>query len=210
MRNKTKKVAIIGGTGRMGSWFAKFFRDKGFHVIISGRKPKKTKTVASELKVDFTCSILDAVSESDIVVFATPIGVTSKVIREAIKNAKKGAILFDIASIKGDIVKTLRKIQPFGVRTFSLHPMFGHGAQSINGKKLLLIPTGADLKEIQTVTRLFEEDGAIINIVPNAETHDKMVALTLSLTHFINLLFVSFLTAKNIVELKKFGGTTFP
>ncbi len=42
MERKIKTISIIGGTGQMGSVFAKAFRDKGYEVIISGRKTEIT------------------------------------------------------------------------------------------------------------------------------------------------------------------------
>ena len=44
-----ERVAILGGTGKMGKWFARFFRDRGYEVVIGGRSPVRNKAVAREM-----------------------------------------------------------------------------------------------------------------------------------------------------------------
>ncbi|MCJ7631330.1 hypothetical protein MUP77_02845, partial [Candidatus Bathyarchaeota archaeon] len=35
----------------MGRWFANFFKNKGYQVVIGGRFPERNKTVAKEIGV---------------------------------------------------------------------------------------------------------------------------------------------------------------
>jgi len=46
-----KKIAIIGGAGRMGSWFAKFFLENGIEVIVSDKNKEKLGQLSKELKM---------------------------------------------------------------------------------------------------------------------------------------------------------------
>jgi prephenate dehydrogenase len=202
-----RRVAILGGTGKMGKWFAKFFQGRGFRVVISSRSPGKAASVAKEIGVEHAKSMFDAAHSADIVLVATPIAVTARVIREVSGGLKAEAIIFDIASIKGEIIRALEEAEALGARTLSLHPLFGPGAKSIDGKRLLIIPVGKDSDLIREVSGIFE--GASIHIVESWEYHDRMMALTLSLPHFLNITFGKILSKTDINELKKFGGTTF-
>jgi prephenate dehydrogenase len=46
-----EKVAVLGGTGKMGRWFARFFKAKGYRVVIGGRSRRRTED-HKELGVD--------------------------------------------------------------------------------------------------------------------------------------------------------------
>jgi len=206
-----KKVTIIGGTGKMGRWFARFLKNKGYEVTISGRKIIKTKSIALELGVGFAPTGKEAVEQADIVIIATPIDIAPETIRETSQHLKRGAILFDIASIKRDVVKALEEAKFYGIHVLSLHPMFGPSIKSLIGKNVIIVPVGKEPLISDAISKLFTDEGARVCIAENAEAHDRMVALTLSLPHFINLLFGRVLSSleTNVNEVKKYGGTTF-
>ena len=46
------RVAIIGGSGRMGRWFANFLLKDGKDVVITGRNEKKLLDAKQELGVE--------------------------------------------------------------------------------------------------------------------------------------------------------------
>ena len=45
------RVAVIGGTGRMGRWFARYFIANKHEVGIFGRDNKKAKHIAEDIGV---------------------------------------------------------------------------------------------------------------------------------------------------------------
>jgi len=73
----------------------------------------------------------------------------------------------------------------------SIHPLFGFGARTLKGKRIALIPIKGSKKELNLVQRFFPE--AIISVI-SAEEHDRVMALTLSLPHFLNMVFASTLS----------------
>lgn len=206
-----KNILIIGGTGKMGQWFAKFFKNKKFKVKIYGRNPVKTKKIAKSLGVDYSLNYVEDVKNVSMVLVSTPIEVTPKIILEVAKNLKKGSILFDVASIKHDVLPALKKAEKFSIHTLSLHPMFGPGAKSVKDKAILTIPVTRNIEVLKFVLKPFLDSGAKIVWVKDAKTHDKMVALTLALPHFLNIVFGKTLSTSgfNIKKIKDFGGTTF-
>jgi len=202
-----RRVVILGGTGKMGRWFSKFLKDKGFEVLIHSRSPEKAAKVAEELGVKYIRSI-DSVRDADMVIVSTSLDSTVENIRMVSKRMRPNAILFDIASVKGSIINALEEARTLGIKAISVHPMFGPGASSIKGKRVLIIPLGNDSALLDEMSNLFE--GAEIHVLDSGETHDKIVALTLSLPHFLNMIFGKTLSASTeIGELIKFAGTTF-
>lgn len=206
-----RKISIVGGTGKMGQWLAKFFKEQGFNVVISGRDVNKSQKVAAKLNISFAGTSQECVKNSDLIIVATPIEVVPRTIREIAGGIKRGAILFDIASVKEIVADSLKMVSRLGINVLSIHPMFGPGAKSIKGKSILIIPIIKNPRTIKTVSNFFRKAGANVFMVKNAEEHDKMIALTLALPHFLNIIFSSTLrlAEPSIQYVKKFSGTTF-
>ena len=206
-----RRVVILGGTGKMGRWFARFFRDKGYEVVIGGRSPLRNKAVAQELGygVEAAASNVEATNEADIVVVSTTLEATVETIRGIRGSVKKGAIVFDVASVKADIPAALKELSTTGVRVISTHPMFGPGADSFRGRKVVVIPVTDDEDLTTWAVDLFRTEGAEVHVVASGQEHDRIVAITLSLTHFVNIVLARMLTDRDIRMIKELAGTTF-
>lgn len=190
----------------MGQWFARYFKEKGLHVTLTGRVPEKAARTARKLDVAWTDSNTTAVQNADIVLVATPLNVTSKILREVIEFADQGTVLFDIASVKGSIIDDLREAAAKGIKAISTHPLFGPGAPSLTGRNMLVIPVYEDPTFVHGFTKLFE--GARIRIL-GAGVHDRIMALTLALPHFLNIVLGKVLMQDDISALRDCTGTTF-
>jgi len=201
-----KKVVILGGTGKMGRWLAKFLKDRGLNVAIHSRSPERAGKAARELGVDYIKS-MDSLQDFDMVIVSTSLSSTAETVRKAAQKMKPNAVLFDIASVKGEAIEALEEARKRGVKTISVHPMFGPGADTLSGKHVIVIPVGDDPELVNEIRQLFE--GAETHILSSGEAHDMMVALTLSLPHFLNIVFGKTLKEADIEEVTKFAGTTF-
>jgi len=206
-----ERVAILGGTGKMGKWFARFFRDRGYEVVIGGRSPVRNKAVAREMGygVEAAASNIQATIGADIVVVSTTLETTVETIRMIRGSVKKGAIVFDVASVKAGIPAALRELSTTGVRVISTHPMFGPGADSFQGRKVVVIPVTDDEALTKWAVDLFRREGAEVHIVASGQEHDRIVAITLSLTHFLNIVLARILADRDILMIKELAGTTF-
>ncbi len=200
------KIAIIGGAGRMGRWLTRYFASQGHKVVISGVKLDKLKAFAQEAGVDFAENNVKAVEDADLVMVSVPIPATARLIREIVPHLRKGAVIAEIASLKFGIIETLCEVSKLGVVPLSLHPLFGPGAQKLKGNKIVVIPVVDSKTEIKLAKELFREAQII---VADADEHDRLMALTISLPYFMNIAFASVLSEGDISTLKKFGGTTF-
>jgi len=204
-----EKVAVLGGTGKMGRWFARFFKARGYRVVIGGRSPQKNRVVAKELGVESAESNTDAVQGASIVVVSTSLETVPETIVRIQDSVNSDSIVFDIASVKSGIPEALAALHAKGVRVTSIHPMFGPGADSIKGKKVIVIPMANDNTATTWAVDFFQKEGAEVHIVKDAEEHDRIAAMTLSLTHFLNIVFGRVLAKQDIQKMKELAGTTF-
>ncbi|MEM2272679.1 MAG: prephenate dehydrogenase/arogenate dehydrogenase family protein [Candidatus Bathyarchaeia archaeon] len=199
-------VAIIGGAGRMGVWFARYFLEKGHKVIISDVRADKAKEAAKLVNAELAESNIEAAKKADLVFISTPIDATPQVLAEIIPEINKQAIVAEITSLKSKVLPVLKMAFERGIRTLSLHPLFGFGAKRLSGEKIALIPVADPIAEKELAERIFPE----ATIIPvDYNLHDRVMALTLSLTHFMNIIFASVISEEDINMLKCLSGTTF-
>jgi prephenate dehydrogenase len=174
------RMLIIGGTGETGSWFARYFRDKGFDVSVWG--PSGKSDVAAALGVRFASNLMKEVEQSDVILVSVPIERTVEVIRDVAPRMQPGSLLMDVTSLKAEPVKAMRSYAPDGVEVLGTHPMFGPTMLSLQGQTIILTPAecGSWLSKMRSI---FEEDGAHIEIL-DADEHDEIMAVVQALTHF--------------------------
>lgn len=208
---KTSKIAIIGGSGSMGRWFAKYFKDKNYSVVLSARNREKLIAAAERLGVNYAENNVEAVENADLVLVSVPISSTAGVITEIAPYIDKKATVFDIASVKEDIPKTLEKQSvKYGFKAVSVHPMFGPGATNLMGHTIVIVSIPGSEDAAEKLDQIFSDDGAIV-VSTDGQTHDRMISTVLGLPHFLNILFGRVLLEipDTIPRIKEFSGTTF-
>ncbi|HMF32768.1 MAG TPA: prephenate dehydrogenase/arogenate dehydrogenase family protein [Candidatus Lokiarchaeia archaeon] len=205
------KIAIIGATGKMGQWFCKEFLSQNFEVVGIGRNAEKLRALQENLYIPVDTDFAAGVGGADFVVLAVPLGNLSEVVQSIVDAVKSGTILLDILSVKGNVLPALGEIcQAAGVSYVSTHPMFGPGADSIEGRNIIVTPLPEFPDAAEKVKALFIEMGARVSET-DATFHDQMMGYVLSLPHFLNILFGAILTDSgfDVNTLKQLGGTTF-
>lgn len=199
-------VAIIGGAGRMGRWLTHHFISFGNEVTISDVKSDEAASFAKSVGARFVKENIACVDDADLTVVSTPIPVIPQVLREFSFNLKKNSIIAEISSLKSQIIPVLMEMADRNVKPLSIHPLFGPGAKRLEEEKVALIPLVSPSSEVDLVKKIFP---GVEVIVVDAEEHDRAMALTLSLPHFINIIFASTISEEDLNVLKKLGGTTF-
>lgn len=202
------EVAIIGAGGKMGDWFTTFFLNlESKKVKLYDTKSKiKIYEGKYEKKLIITKDIISCIKNADLILICVPISNISEIVFECSKNAKPGAIISEISSIKNQSFESLINIRQDLV-PLCIHPMFGPGAKNIDKMKIIVIPVRNEQNEFLLAKKIFE--GANIIQVDSAEIHDKIISVVLGFTHYMNLVFAKFLTNLDYDEFKKYGGTTF-
>ena len=195
------KIAIIGVNGKMGKWFASYFHKMGFEVVgfdLNNDIKEKFITKAN--------SLVGAILKTDYVLLCTPTKRTPEIIRLIAKEMQRGAYLIEISSQKFKTAQTLLKI-PSRVNPVCIHPMFGPGTKSIDGKNIIIIPI-KDAKNELSITKSLFPKANFVTI--DAVEHDKKIAVILGLTHLINIAFANILAKDEKTSLtEKMSGTTF-
>ncbi len=178
-----QRVAIIGGTGDFGSWYARFFKAMGAQVSVFSRS-EANKSAADALGAEFCTSIAKCVRGADLVIASVPIDATAGALNEAAKNAKEGCLLVDFASVKKSAVATLNEISKAkkGFELASVHPMHGPRATGLEGVPVVFIPVRRG-ERYAALKSVFEHEGCQV-VESTAQEHDAVLSIVQGLTHF--------------------------
>ena len=198
-----KNIAIIGAGGDMGYWFSKYFNKK--HKVLSlydirpiCQKPPNNAIIYTNMG--------DCVKKADLVLVCVPVKTTPQIIEECASKMKSGAILAEISSVKRRSFEALKKIRT-GIIPLCIHPMFGPGKTNLKQMKILMIPVSNEQNELKISNKIF--DGSLITVIRDSNVHDRLIAIVLGLTHFMNIIFANFLSKQDLSYLSEIAGTSF-
>jgi prephenate dehydrogenase len=187
------RVAVIGASGGMGSFFARYFLERGDDV--RGSDPSGLATFRTNA---------EAVKGCDVVVIAVPIDSTLKVAKELVGKLKLGSTLVEISSVKSETLPALRKLVGKRVSLLSIHPLFGPALETTKGMKVAVIvgKGKAEGPEEALARRLFPDARTIPMSI---QEHDRSMAVVLSLTHILNVVYAGtvsrFLTPEDFMRV---------
>ncbi len=201
------KIAIIGGSGEMGEWFARFFHQKGHDVTISGRRYQKCLKVARKLHVKAAKSNVEAVRGADLVIISVLMGKLERIVNEIAPELKANQKVIDITSVKELPLKIMHGYIKKSV-VLGTHPMFGPSA-SAKGQNFILTPTNAKERRFASeLGRMLKKYGFRVHIL-QPKKHDEMIGILLSLTHFVGLVTADTWKELRIERYIKTSSTSF-
>lgn len=197
----TKKAVVVGGAGRMGEWTCRFLSNRGADVVVWD--PRGKLKGYSNIR-----SLIPAATEADIVVVASPLGACPSDLREVLE-ASPGGLVFDLCSVKSHLGAELRGAADEGMLVCSVHPMFGPGAPSPEGRNVLICDCGSE-QAVDLAYVLFSGAGAHVSML-SLERHDELMAYILGLSHLCVLLFAETLGESGIglSEFSRAQGPSF-
>ena len=126
-RPQFKRLALIG-FGLIGGSIARAARAQGLvGEIVTTARSEKTRARVRELGiVDAVVeSNVEAVKDADLVILCIPVGACGEVAREVAAELKPGAIISDVGSVKGAVVREMAPHLPAGVHFVPAHPVAG-------------------------------------------------------------------------------------
>lgn len=192
------RVAIIG-VGAMGKWFANFAKQNLGEVIIADIDVEKAKKVAKEVGVKAAKTCGEAVAKANVAIIAVPIAKTPEVVKSLAREMRAGSLLMDVASTKSDVVDTMNGLDlDLKLELVSIHPLFGPGATTLKGKGFAVVLVKPGKRYAQFKKRLIELGARITEM--EAEKHDKVMAISQCLTHFVLLSYIS--AVESMKEMK--------
>jgi chorismate mutase/prephenate dehydrogenase len=196
-----RRALLIGGSGRMGSWFARFLAPQGYAVEIAD-------PVAPVVGLTHRSDWRDSPLDHDLIVVAAPLRATAVILAELARRRPRGVVL-DIGSLKSPLRWSLGELVAAGVKVTSIHPMFGPDTELLSGRHVILVDLG--VPEANAAARgLFASTMAEV-VDMDLESHDRLVAYILGLSHALNIAFASALaeSGETAVALNHLSSTTF-
>jgi len=190
-----RKIALIG-FGLIGGSIARAAREQGLaEKIVTTARSEKTRARVKELGIvdDVVETNAQAVQDADLVILCIPVGVCGAVAQEIAGHLKPGAIVSDVGSVKGAVVRDMAPHLPAAVHFVPAHPVAGtehSGPDSgfaelfINRWCILTPPEGTDPQAVERLRAFWAALGAKVEIM-TPDHHDLVLAITSHLPHLI-------------------------
>ncbi len=179
-----RKVLVIGGAGRMGRWFVDFFNSQGFITYIADNSVEESELSFSDWRI--------AGTDFDVIIIATPIEVSANILLDLAKKKPQG-LIFDIGSLKTPLRNSLQALTNAGCMVTSLHPMFGPETELLSGRHLIFVDVG-NQEATNKAKELFDST-MVKSLDMNIDNHDRLIAYVLGLSHALNIVFFTALSA---------------
>jgi cyclohexadieny/prephenate dehydrogenase len=190
-----KRIALVG-FGLIGGSIARAARTQGLvGDIVTTARSAKTRARVSELGIvdSVVETNAEAVRDADLVILCIPVGACGPVAQEIAAHLKPGAIVSDVGSVKGAVVRDMAPHLPASAHFVPAHPVAGtehSGPDSgfaelfINRWCILTPPEGTDPNAVAKLGAFWAAMGAKVEVM-TPDHHDLVLAITSHLPHLI-------------------------
>jgi cyclohexadieny/prephenate dehydrogenase len=189
------RLALIG-VGLIGSSIARAARAQGAvrEITASARSAATRRRVAELGLADQVMDTnAEAAAGADLVIVCAPVGACGDIAREIAPRLAAGAVVSDVGSVKGAIVRDMGPQLPANVHFVPAHPVAGteHSgpdagfAELFVGRWCILTPPpGTAAAAVEKLAAFWRMLGANVEQMP-PEHHDLVLAITSHLPHLI-------------------------
>ena len=190
-----KRIALIG-FGLIGGSIARAARAQGLvgDIVTTARSAMTRARVAELGVVDSVVETnAEAVRDADLVILCIPVGACGPVAQEIAAHLKPGAVVSDVGSVKGAVVRDMAPHLPASAHFVPAHPVAGtenSGPDSgfaelfINRWCILTPPEGTDPDAVAKLGAFWAAMGAKVEVM-TPDHHDLVLAITSHLPHLI-------------------------
>lgn len=198
-------LSIIG-IGLIGGSLARALRARGQVKYITAYDTcEKSLKKALDLNIidNYSLDVKESVCDADVLVIATPISTTEKILPQITEALSKNTIVTDVGSVKGSIVKVAREVMGENFPNFVPgHPIAGTEQSGFEASFaelfvdhiVILTPLSETSSSAnKLISRMWELIGAKI-IYIDVSYHDKTLAATSHLPHMLAYLLVDCLS----------------
>lgn len=195
MKKLGEMTALIVGLGQIGGSIGLDLVGRRIVARVIGFDSHKAAMARAMERgaVDVTASNLRAgLTAADIVILATPIDVTLRLLPSVLEIIPAGSICVDVASTKVEILQVVERLKP-KAGYVSLHPIAGTEGEGIESataglfeKKIITLTpaTSAKSSQIRLVKQMIQSLGAEPLMI-GAKRHDRLLAQTSHLPYAI-------------------------
>jgi len=176
-----KNVGLIG-FGRFGNLLFNHLKQivefKIFDPIQESRIQKSSKTIPF--------ASLKEVLQQETIILAVPVSQIENVTKEIASELTSENLVVDVCAVKTYPINLFKKYFSREVNVLGTHPLFGpdSAAESLSGHKMIISPVHISPDRLSKFKKLWESLGVeIVQMSP--EEHDRLMAWTLALTHFL-------------------------
>lgn len=195
---KFNRITIIG-VGLIGGSIGLAIKKRRVAEEVIGvfrRKPTLKKALKRKAVDRAVMSIKDGVKDADLIILATPVSAIPSMAREAVKYAKRNAVITDVGSTKKWIVDKIEgqlACSKRGLFFIGSHPMAGseHAgvgfarADLLNGSPCIVTKTAkTSAAALKKIAGFWKALGAKVSVMSPA-AHDKSVSLISHLPHIV-------------------------
>jgi cyclohexadieny/prephenate dehydrogenase len=189
------RIALIG-LGLIGSSIARGVKQLALakELVATDASPQvRARAVEIGLADRVAADNAEAVKGADLVIACVPVGVCGDVAKSIAAHLAPGAIVSDVGSVKGAVLREMAQHLPKDVHFIPAHPVAGtenSGPDSgfaelfINRWCILTPPANADADAVDKLAGFWRALGANVEVM-NAEHHDLVLAVTSHLPHLI-------------------------
>ena len=190
------KITLVG-VGLLGGSLGLALRRRKLAKEIAGyvRREASIKECERAGATDYaTTNLLAAVSGADLIVLCTPLSQMKPLMRQMLPALKRGAIITDVGSVKGSVVRELESlVAKAGAHFVGSHPMAGGEKQGVLAARAdlfecavcVVTPTrktnSAALRKVET---LWKDVGARL-LRASPDDHDAFVSRSSHLPHLM-------------------------
>lgn len=190
-----RKIAILG-VGLIGASCGLAARKKGLCQEIAGYGRSRDNLEQAKMKgaIDsFADDPALVCRDADLIMLSTPVGSFKELVARISGSLKKGAIVTDAGSVKGDLVHTLEAMMPEGVRYIGAHPIAGSelsGAAAAHdslftGARCIITPTKKSDPGALNIIKDFWLKLEAVVVEMDPESHDRVYAAVSHLPHLV-------------------------
>ena len=189
------RIAILG-VGLLGASFALALKKNGLCGSITGYgRNRENLLKAKERNIidSFEQDPAAASRDADLIMLSTPVGSFLDLTKLIAPALKKGAVLTDVGSVKGRLVREIERIIPEHVNYIGGHPIAGSDRSGIDAAnpglfrnaKCIITPTEhSNADALEKIEGLWKALGSDILIL-NPEEHDRIYATVSHLPHLV-------------------------
>ena len=186
----------IVGFGRFGALAARYLsRDFPVWVYDKGQKGKRIEAAGAR------GASLEAVCQQRLLLLCVPISAMQQQLRTVAPLLGAKTIVADVCSVKTLPVQWMKSLLPSTAQLLPTHPMFGpdSAAETLAGGKIVLCRERIEARRFDRIRVWLEAQGLeVIETTP--ADHDRQIAVSLSLTHFIGRSLSAFGAKKQVID----------
>ncbi len=188
--------ATILGVGLLGASVALALKKNGLAGTVVGYGRTEGNLIRAQERAiidSYSLNPASASENADLIVFATPVGVFVDIAKQIKQVLKKNAIVTDVGSVKGDLVREMAVLLLPQALFVGGHPIAGSDRSGIDNasaqlfERALCVITPVDstdknaLEQIVSLWRIF---GSVVTLM-DPDEHDRVYAAVSHLPHLL-------------------------